>query len=568
MGGLNASRFNTLRLAEDAKRLLFGSYFDLQIASAFLRTVRVLEAVGLADREEATAFAGASLEVVGGEASIPSGLASLDRLEDVLGRMRRSIDLEINRAVLEGRPPVVERVTTPGEVFFALPELAANHLPAVRGLTLTYLLDELENLAEFQQEYVHSLIRERREPVGLVVGGRTYGILTSLTQAGGESNRSGAEFDPVPLDDLMREDEAAFRKFCVAIAERRLEELDIPASDFSRRFDQAKVGRFGELIDWQIRPSGMPSNRLRRRLADHYDRSPTADVDVASVVAARCAVEGLPLLEKAAVLLTYQLWSRGKELLEETESIPAEVQLARAGRRNRITRLLDHFKADLMAQLRRENGRYPEYSGFATMGQLADGNVRSFVNLMKLVYSWAEFEAGSSEAGRFSLDVQRRAVLDASDWFYGESQVVGSEASRVRTGVDRLGEMLEKLRYADKPVESSLCAVTVDMDAIPPNVRRVIESALGWSLLVRRPSRIDRNEARRLTTIQINRMLAPRWSLPVGRRGIIDLSDREVVAIFGDPGRDAFEEYLDVRLRRMNAPFNTTPRSPNREALF
>ena len=39
-----------------------------------------------------------------------------------------------------------------------------------------YLLDEYENLADRQQRYINTLLREKELPCSFKIGGRTYGF--------------------------------------------------------------------------------------------------------------------------------------------------------------------------------------------------------------------------------------------------------------------------------------------------------------------------------------------------------------------------------------------------------
>ena len=55
--------------------------------------------------------------------------------------------------------------------------------------------------------------------------------------------------------------------------------------------------------------------------------------------------------------------------------------------------------------------------------------------------------------------------------------------------------------------------------------------------------------------LQLNRMLAPLWELPIFRRGVLALSADEVNGVF-DPGcTTAFEQIVGNRISRMTAPF-------------
>ena len=554
MGGLNAARFAGLKLEPEATRLAFGYYFDLQISSAFCHTLTRLRDQDVVTAEEEGAFCQEAGELLDSSVDRPR---SLPELLDRISRVRRAVDQEVNSATLEQRVPVLSIQSNPGDLFFGFPSLASRFASQLSGLTLTYLLDELENLDTDQQRYVQTLIRERRDPVGLIVAGRTYGVRTYETLAAGEINREGAELDKVRLDDVMREDEREFQSFCEALVRLRLEAAGMSNIDLPRMLVEEQVGKYGELLGLPTEaPGESPAlRRLATQLTTHASSTRLVDpVSDAQSICARLAEPHRPLLEKAAVLAFYQDWNADRNLNASATAL-REAMDARGGR-DRLSRLLGHFRADLLAQLRREHRRPQEYSGFTTMVDLADGNARNFVNLMKSVVSWCEFMgADISVASDIPVEAQRRAVLDTSDWFYGDAQVVGRTSDRARVGLERLCEMFEKLRFSDKPVESSLSAFNVDLDALTQEARAAVEAAADWSLLVARYPRRDRNEDRLQRTYQVNRMLAPRWNLPIARRGVVDLSAGEIGAMFGAEIREAFEVALAYRLARMNAPF-------------
>jgi hypothetical protein len=556
MGGLNAARFAGLKLDSEASRLAFGHYFDLQIASAFCQTLSRLRASNVMSSDEESSFCIAAAGILDPDSPRPETLSELHKQ---VSDRRRAVDDEVNSATLEQRPPELSASANPGALFYGLPTIAGEAVASLNGLVLTYLLDELENLNKDQQRFVQTLIRERADPVGLVVAGRTYGIHTYETLAAGEVNRAGAEFEEVPLDDVMRDEEGEFKRFCTSVVRLRLEAAGLSNLDLPRMMPERDAGSYGEELDLQPGDSSF-SPALTHLMENLNGYKSTVSLGRSGAVDSSHLCSLLkdlqrPLIEKAAALALYQDWNAGKYLDVAAEAIHDDIL---HDGRARLHRLLNHFRADLLAQLRREHGRPQEYSGFSTIVDLADGNARNFVNIMKSVVSWSEFMGLDISLGHeIPVEAQRRAVLDTADWFYSDAQVVGRASDRARVGLERLCEFFEKLRFSDKPVESSLSAFNVDLDALSRESRVAVEAAADWSLLVERSSRKDRNEARRTATYQVNRMLAPRWSLPIARRGVIDLSTDEVDAMFATEDRDAFEGVLSRRLARMNAPFHT-----------
>jgi len=56
-------------------------------------------------------------------------------------------------------------------------------------------------------------------------------------------------------------------------------------------------------------------------------------------------------------------------------------------------------------------------------------------------------------------------------------------------------------------------------------------------------------------TYQVSGLIAPKWSLSLSRRGVVQLNRQEVSAIFGD---DNFELLRKNKMIKYNAPFTET----------
>ena len=548
LGGLNSARFQSEHITAQANSALFGQHLDLAVASTVLRFLSQLRSQDLLEEGQARDFGAELLAILGitDELRTPA----IDHLFYHVDRLRRTLDWEVNSAIVEGRAPTIELRSTPGELFLELPALVGGHFTLLREITISYLLDELENVGVAHQRHVQTLIREKRPGTAVIVGSRTYGVRTLETLAAGEANVDGAEFIEVKLDELMREPkERLFAEFCHGIARNRLNAVGLHAVDPIACFadGQDEESRFLATLDSRRVSPAM--NRLRRSLKNVA----RLEADVIDAIEALLTDREDRLSEKLGILAFYKAWGKGTPSVEMAKLTADDIRQLRSGERNRLSRLMGHFRADLLAQLRREFGVRQSYAGFDTLVRIADGNPRNFVNLLRLVFTWAEFmECATPKEAALPVEAQTRAVMDASEWFYRDSEVVGEYASQVRIGINRLGELLEQLRFAEKVVESSLSTVTVDLDATTAAAESVIREAEAWSVLVRRPNRRDRNQGRKLRSLQINRMLAPRWNLPLGRRGILALRPEEVEAIFVQEDRVDFEEVLRRRLSRLN----------------
>ena len=177
--------------------------------------------------------------------------------------------------------------------------------------------------------------------------------------------------------------------------------------------------------------------------------------------------------------------------------------------------------------------------------------------ILKNVYRWALFNSERPFAGgRISVEAQQAGVREAADWFFDDAKPLGDDGESVHDAIHRLGELFRRLRFADKLVECSLTSFSSDMTACSPRTREVVDLASRWALLVRvEKGQKERNTGLVEAKFQLNRMLSPRWELPIARRGTLRLGADEMNVIFDPTETGAFSDVVRQRLERMRPPF-------------
>lgn len=575
--GLNAGRFDGKGQSAETWATIFAYYMDLWLAQLVIQTL-------------GDAFRGHD-ELLKSEAAIVGDVPTLfeedvqvdePTLVGLIGSftaLRREVDLAVNNAALTRSLEDLRIRSRRGRLVFGMPRLFAKHLPALAGVQIAYLIDELENLTEAQQRYVNTLIREKELPCTFKVGARLYGFRTQRTLSAGEENRSGSEYEQVLLDEQLRV-HPRYGAFARQLVARRLqgagyvlggldpstqnERLDalfetIPPSEYER--EQTKF------VDENYRnPEERPwLAKLLRQLREAVERKDligvTSEIEVGRILKAISCTE-YPLLEKTNVFLLYQDWARGRNLLDAATEIDGACRSLQAGKdAARHKHVLSHFKSDLLAQLLRETRQKQRYLGLRTFIDMSSGIPRHLLIVLKFVHRWSLFRGERPfEAKAISIAAQRAGVLQASSWFFEDARATGSDAELVQASVERMARFLRQLRYSDKPVESALTTFSFSEAAISEQARRTIRHAHDTSLLLRVISGAkDRNSKGVVAKYQLNPMLCPRFDLPLSRRGTIALSSDEVEAIFGAQAEN-FDAILAERLVRMNAPFRRRAR--------
>jgi hypothetical protein len=77
--------------------------------------------------------------------------------------------------------------------------------------------------------------------------------------------------------------------------------------------------------------------------------------------------------------------------------------------------------------------------------------------ILKHTYKWASYNGEEPFAGYpIGRAAQQVGVLEASNWFFEDARVIGDHGPQVQQSVERLATFFRRLRFSDKPVESSL----------------------------------------------------------------------------------------------------------------
>ena len=272
-------------------------------------------------------------------------------------------------------------------------------------------------------------------------------------------------------------------------------------------------------------------------------------------------VPSRPLLEKINVFLIYRDWAKGADLVKTAQDMvsarPTPDLSGLVQPNEAQQKVLQHYGTDMKAQLYNDMRSHQLYAGIDQFIMMSDGLPRNLLVILKNIYKWALFNGEQPFRGQqISLESQRLGVLEAAEWFFADAKPLGQDGDNVHAAIGRLGDVFRQLRFSDKPVESSLASFSADLTMCSTGARQVIELAEQWALLVRvEEGQKHRNTGSVESKFHLNRLLSPRWDLPIARRGAISLNANETNAIFDPEQTDQFRGVLSRRLERMNVPF-------------
>ncbi len=277
-------------------------------------------------------------------------------------------------------------------------------------------------------------------------------------------------------------------------------------------------------------------------------------------------------LERTNVFLFYRNWKDG--LIDDINSSILNIQKSlqsfiKGEKDNNHYKVIDKFKKDIQDMLIFECGEKIIYPGIQSFIKMSAGIPRILLVILKHIYKWSYFNGENPfNGGIISLDAQQKGLKDAVEWFFEDARSVSNFSKDIRDGISRLGTFLKEIRYSNTPPECSLCAVSIDISEISIETYEYINLATQYSYLLKKSDRKDKNSKRKDVIFQINGILAPKWDLPLYKRGELKLTNLEVDAIFNPSQTKYYKQVLKDRLNRYNAPFRNNDLSNNQTTLF
>lgn len=560
--GLNSGRFANKRQPPEVWKELFAYYIELWLTQYLLHVVQILE-IGKKEGDEVELCRSIISMFDKPPETTPT---TVDALRELITNLQRRLDFEVNNCVLSGKINA-EILATRGRLVFGIPKLLSSRYDFLKNVLFVYSIDEFENLTVDQQKLVNTLVREKELPSTLRIGSRLYGIKTHATDSADEENLRNSEFESLYLDQLFRTHKKRYSSFAKELIEKRLAAAyGLPRDGSKVKVVDVNWAEFFETCDenWESKSisdifKGKPSHE-RRHFLSLEEKLRSGDLSDGSVksVMRNLTAPSYPLLEKVNILLLYQEMFKGTSPIaasSEIKSMSADF-LKAPTTKGKYGTTLDHFKTDLLAQLRRENDGKQLYLGLETFISMSAGLPRALLTILRSVFEWSFFNGEDPlRARQVSLSAQQRGVKDASDWFYENMRKAGDDGIAIQTAIDRLAQLFRVNRFADKPVECSLIAFSVAEEDASAEALRILRLAEGRSFLNRiSGGQRDKNSERVTMKFQLNNMLSPRWDLPLGRRGTIALDARQFNAIFDVADSAPFQKLLSEWRERMTAP--------------
>lgn len=553
-GGLNASRFAGKGYSDDTWTPLFEYAFELILAEELIDIV-----CQVAQKEMVT---GEIMWHIQKLFHNPDGnsAVTLESLKHYIYSLRRELDLAVNNAALGASlidNPNTEIKVSRGSLIFGLPKIFRNYLPEFQDTLFIYLIDEFENFTKIQQRYVNTLVRETSMPVSIKIGVRKYGIKTSDTLSAEEKLQVGSDYETLALDEKLRSDLGHYRKFSYLLLKNRLGKKDLRFNEIAKwaksLFENVDTGwnslQINELINQKRNKNNQDYhfNRFKQNL-----ELIKVDEQKAEKIIELLRFPDYPILEKVNIMNFYKLYNGSKSLEALANELHNDCNdfIKRTNRKggSATSQLWNYYQNDIIDQLLNEFNYTPFYAGIDNFIKMSEGMPRNLINILKNVYDWSLFndQKFTLDEDSFSLESQQLGVLSASDWYFNDLRKAGKDLQLLQSAISRLAELFKVNHYSDRPTECSLITFGGNITEASEEAQRTIEIAEDRSMLIRiNKGHKDKNLGYEQAKFQLNKMLCPRWGLPISSRGTIELSSEELNIIFDSKSdKSSFEKLL------------------------
>jgi hypothetical protein len=554
--GLNSNRFAGKSQNKEAWKAVYSFYMELWLAQLLLNNIKKINFFNYQADENLELKITQRILQQFDKLDVKDGIISLDMLSLYLRELQKKVDYEINNCALTGKSTLdIEITVTPGKLVFGIPQILVELIKEIENIKFLYLLDEFENLTEYQQQYINTLIREKEDPVSFKIGSRLYGLRTLKTFSAEEELKEGSEYEKYNIDKIFRDRESDYKEFVTNICINRLNKhgYSVP-KDLNIFFQKADI----ETLNTKINRDDIKYFKdLEKKLAGF----PKENI---SEIISNLKFEEDLLLERTNVLIFYRYWKKaGGDLVQISKRINTNCMDYYRSKNPQIEHhiVLDKFKNDIVDQLYREISSDVPYTGFNSFIKMSAGIPKNLLIILKYIFRWSNFngEEPFKEGNKISIKSQTNGLKDAIDWFYEDSRFVCDDPRKVRRCFDRIGRYLQELRFSNLPPECSISTFSLMFTSLSSDAQQIIDYLEQYSYFIRVDQRRDKNTNRKDVAFQINGIVAAYWELSLQRRGVVQLGEMEIKVIFEeDSEKDSEKEFnkiLNARLLEYNAPF-------------
>jgi len=520
------SSLNHRGIEENEWKVVFESYFGLVIAIELLHAVKTIAESSYPNFDsvdfESLTFPSAADYIPGA----PIGASDLGKY---LESLRRKFTTWVSNVQAMERP-----ILPPGRHFILslISDLRAK--ASLSTMSVFVYVDEVENLVPYQRHVLNSFLKHSQLP--LIVSFTSKEHPSDNQTSGPESINATHDYRLLDLDKFLE-----IRKPTTFFAEVFLGNLDIAADlssseyldvvrsperlaerqqlAYQKRVISAMREKFPEVADKQIAINALQLPTLKENLTRKINKALKDRMSQLSV--SDFLFEGAP----PEALVTLPALLNRETLLPE--NVLAELKRFSQDRKGSFdTTWIHNNLFGAILELYRPFAREcPLYSGFDTLGTMANNNLRNFLILCYKTLEVAELRDEPNPP--YSIEIQCRAAYDASEQLIKEIRTFGRFGEQLRVFVLRLGNIFRALQASPAMSEPEQNQFTINSGsrALQGDELSFIAEALRYGILVEQlETKSKSGVGQDIVDYQLNPIYAPYFQISYRRKRKIEFS--------------------------------------------
>ncbi len=566
--GFNAEKYSGKGVDDNRWSILFSYFWELWVGERMVSYLEDLKHENIISSEDEKKVVCQILDKF--DKGADYSINSFRQLDDFFLDRQKDINYEINNFLYEGKSyPQCNILFTAPTLTYGIPNILRENVAFFKDKIVLYLIDELENFSVHQQQLIQTIIREKPRACTIRIGARLYGIKTYYILGGAEENRPGSEFEPIILDQFLREHSSSiYYDFIRRVCNNRLKVVLGFNSDGGDSIEKyIEVQSTEELLSKLTNKRDTQSKSYFKQLRSYLQIAKFDKTQIDGIIKNISFNDDL-LIERSNVVFFYRLWKEQKwnnkkikNLIEASEIVKKEASryYKDSTKESEHGRILDKFRIDFVDILAREGRESIPYYGFDKLVKMSCGTPRTILNVLKHAFKNECFErqhAPFVDNHKISLKSQKFGIDETIDWFYEENRIPAINGKNYVDALMRLGTYLRKLRFSCLPPESSINCFSITPERLSENARRTFDELESHSYLINVNSRRDKNTGELRKGYQINLAILPKWDLPISIRGVLELDKNIAEMIFNlENSQEDYEKETNAKVREYNAPF-------------
>jgi hypothetical protein len=412
-----------------------------------------------------------------------------------------------------------------------------NKLPYMAESVFAVYIDEYENLLDYQQRFLNTLIKSGEPPLIFHVAMKPNGMRIRGT-IGTESIQAESDYHAIPLDDYLKHD---FKLFCAELFFFRLiTELGLPedatpvlTSDLRSEtsFEIRSTLTYQQRVLSEVERI-LPGRRYRELahdvLVDNSLRARWKKIveDGLGSQASQLQAEDFFDLEQpdASVCCAALLHQKSKT----ADVVLAELKNLRNGVETKFDGWTHSFLLGslLLIHLPLRQKACPIYSGFDAFVQLSGVSIRHFLELCRLSVG-DNFSQTQLNSFLITTERQAEAAAVASRKFRLEVSNCGDHGNRLYALVNILGKIfrLSQARYSQSEPERTHFSIVGD--ELSPQAAVVLREAVKWSVLIPAEETKVKGLRYESTDYVLNQIYAPFFGISFRKGRKLEIPARE-----------------------------------------